>query len=102
MADYTVHFEVNDNSYKGTLGNISAGGLCAIMDADFPITVNSACKGFLLDEPFQQKMPFYGKIVWLSNFIYKNQQKTMLGFEFTEEVVFPDRLEAISLTLDEG
>lgn len=101
FSDYTVNIEINGFLLKGYLGNISSGGLCAIMNQDFPLTENSVINGFLMDEPFKQNMPFSGKIVWISDYLYKKDQKKMLGVEFNEKVNFPERLEAISIAIEE-
>jgi hypothetical protein len=101
FSDFVVYFETNGFEFKGLLGNISMGGLCAIMPEDFPLRDGSDSVGYLLDQPYHTKIQFQGKIVWTSDYLFKKEKKIMLGIEFKEKLELPERLEAITIAVEE-
>ena len=100
LADYSVHLKILGDIISGTLGNISQGGLCAIMPESFHLENGLSVEGFLKDNPFQETMPFQGKVAWETEIMLKKIKRKMVGIQFTGSVDFPERLDAISLTLE--
>jgi hypothetical protein len=100
FADYSVSFELNGNIQKGFLGNISEGGLCAVMPPDFTCELDTTLKGFVLQEPLNDKLNFEGRIAWKLDYEINKSPKLMLGLEFSNPLELPEQLMVISLAVE--
>ena len=100
FADYSVTFEMDGSQPKGFLGNISEGGLCAVMPPDFSCSVDSRLKGFILQESLKEKVPFEGRVAWKIDYEINKVPKVMLGLEFSNSLDLPEQLMVISLAVE--
>lgn len=100
FADYSVSLDMNGSLNKGFLGNISEGGLCAVMSPDFHCDVDATVKGFVLQEPLQEKLNFDGRIAWKLDCEINKAPKLMLGLEFSSPLDLPEQLMVISLAVE--
>jgi hypothetical protein len=100
FADYSVNFDMDGSLSKGFLGNISEGGLCAVMSPDFICEVDSPIKGFVMQEPMQEKFSFDGRIAWKLDCEINKAPRLMLGLEFSVPLELPEQLMVISLSVE--
>ena len=88
------------NIQKGFLGNISEGGLCAVMPPEFTCELDTTLKGFVLQEPLNDKLNFEGRIAWKLDYEINKAPKLMLGLEFSNPLELPEQLMVISLAVE--
>lgn len=100
FSDYSVSFTADDKTYTGLLGNISDGGMCAILPAEFPAEIGGLLKGELKYKPYSDIYPISTKIVWKANYLLKDEPKIMIGMEFAEKFVLPEYLIALSMSFE--
>lgn len=100
FIDYSIIFDEEGNSSKGFLGNISEGGLCAVMPLEFQASVDTKKKGSILHEPSKEKLPFEGRVAWKLEYEINKQQKLMVGLEFSSPLELPEQLMVISLSVE--
>jgi hypothetical protein len=100
LAHYKVNISFNGVNYKGNLGNISENGMCAILPSDFIAPQGSYLKGFLFYEPLKEKILIEGKLAWKTDYEYHNESMVMFGMEFSEQVVFPEYLMALTMSFE--
>lgn len=100
FIDYAITFGEEGKTSKGFLGNISEGGLCAVMPIDFQVNVDSKEKGFIIHEPSKEKIPFEGRVAWKLEYDINKQPKLMIGLEFSAPLELPEQLMVISLSVE--
>ena len=101
FADYAVQLNANGDSFSGYLGNISETGLCAIMPANFPSEVNEINEGSVLHWPTGDNMEIAGRVAWKTNYEFQKKPHIMIGMEFSDKIIFPEYLLALSLSVED-
>jgi glyoxylate utilization-related uncharacterized protein len=101
FADYAVHINTNGENFSGYLGNISETGLCAIMPANFQAEVNEINEGSILHWPTGDNMEITGRIAWKTNYEFQKKPHIMIGMEFSDKIIFPEYLLALSLSVED-
>lgn len=100
LKDYKVIIQLPDDLFQGNLGNISDGGLCAILPKSFPAEINKLIQGHLLYLPYGEKYKFEGRIAWFSDYEFNGKLHTMIGLEFTSPITLPEHLMALAMSLE--
>lgn len=100
LKDYKVIFRLPDDIYQGSLGNISDGGLCAILPKSFSTNRGELLKGYLLYVPYDEKYEFQGRVAWTSDYSMGGTMHTMIGLEFSGSVYLPEHLMALAMSLE--
>lgn len=100
LKDYKVVFQFPDDMFQGSLGNISDGGLCAVLPKSFPASRGDLLNGYLLYLPYNEKYKFEGKVAWSSDYEFNGRLHVMIGLEFTSPVTLPEHLLALAMSLE--
>lgn len=101
FADYAVHLNASGENFSGYLGNISESGLCAIMPSTFQPEINDISEGSVLHWPTGDNMEIIGRIAWKTSYEFQKKPHTMIGMEFSETIIFPEYLLALSLSVED-
>lgn len=100
FQDYSVELLLGDIAFTGNLGNISEGGMCAIiassskLDVQIGDPVKVTISSKLLDAPIVCD----SRAAWMGSTSIRETQHQLLGVEFAEDILLPPSLMALGMS----
>jgi len=96
-VDFKLNLQIGETELSGYLGNVSEGGLGAILPGNQTLSANSNLEGVMTSKRLPAEIRFRGKIAWLSETTIRKAPHTLLGIQFDTPMSLPEELIAIEL-----